>query len=508
MKRIVGIAGIAVTWLLSSGHVGSPDAWFEGAAGPYHVVVQVVPAGVVPGVATVNVRVVGDKVSSVSIQTNRFDATGGAPPPEPTTESVNEAGLFSGKLWIMAGGSNSVIVNVSGAKGTGTALVPVVISPFARLELGKKMSAGLMAMGAFLFVGLVTIIGAAVRESSLPPGDPATPATRRRARNAMVIATALLGVALFGGWKWWTSEDESFVRSMYKPMDAAVSLDTSGGSRAIAFRIADSAWVHRGDTAWLRARQVSSWTPLVEDHGKLMHMFAVSSDMSAFAHLHPTTVDSVTFTAPMPDLPAGKYRVFADIVHESGFNQTLVSSVDVGASASPTATANPDDSWFNGPVAGANGRATLDDGSTVEWKRSGASIAAGKPASLTFDVRNSDGTPATLEPYMGMAAHAVVQRSDGSVFVHLHPMGTISMASQMTFQMRQPGDTIRGRLGKRVSSAEMTAMSHSVIDDNIVSFPYAFPKEGNYRVWVQVKRGGKVMTAAFDASVAQSAAAD
>ncbi len=29
------------------------------------------------------------------------------------------------------------------------------------------------------------------------------------------------------------------------------------------------------------------------------------------------------------------------------------------------------------------------------------------------------------------------------------------------------------------------------------AFPYAFPQAGNYTVWVQVKRAGKIQTAAF-----------
>jgi hypothetical protein len=495
--------GVAFLVVIASGHVGSPDTWFEGDAGPYHLTVQIEQAGVIPGVAKVFVRATGDKPDVVTIQANKFDATGAAPTPEKALPVEGDPGLFAGKLWMMTGGSNSITVDVRGPKGTGKVVVPVVIVAYSRLKLDVPMGIGLAVMGLFLFAGLVTIVGAAFRESQLVPGEAATAATRKRARNAMALTAVIVTVMLVGGWRWWNSEDATYQRSIYRPLASRVAVIRGDGYDMIAVSIADSVWTHRSDSAWLRRNDAPSWSPLVEDHGKLMHLFLIRDDLSAFAHLHPVTTDSIAFPSLLPPLPDGTYRVFADIVHESGFTQTMVSTVKLqGVRALPTATGNPDDSWSTGSPAGPDGIARLDGGATMQWGRGTAPLKAATPAALRFIVKNADGAPATLEPYMGMAGHAVVQRDDGSVFVHLHPMGTISMASQMAFAMRQPGDTIRGTLGKRLTAAETSSMEHAAPTIGSVSFPYAFPKPGKYRVWVQVKLAGKVVTGAFDAVVA------
>ncbi len=57
---------------------------------------------------------------------------------------------------------------------------------------------------------------------------------------------------------------------------------------------------------------------------------------------------------------------------------------------------------------------------------------------LAFSVRDAAGAPVTVEPYMGMAAHAIVASRDGSVFAHLHPSGSISMAALQKFTATTP----------------------------------------------------------------------
>lgn len=123
-------------------------------------------------------------------------------------------------------------------------------------------------------------------------------------------------------------------------------------------------------------------------------------------------------------------------------------------------------------------------------------------APLEFAVATHDGRPARLQPHMGMAGHAMITRHDGAVFVHLHPAGTISpVAAQETFLFREPGDTIRGRLAQRLTAAEMGRGEGEEAAPAVVSFPNAFPMPGRYRIWVQVKRGGRVQTGVLDAAV-------
>src|SRR3989454_5313926 len=53
-------------------------------------------------------------------------------------------------------------------------------------------------------------------------------------------------------------------------------------------------------------------------------------------------------------------------------------------------------------------------------------------------VTDPSGRPARLEPYMGMAGHAMITRDDGAVFVHLHPAGTVSRSEEHTSELQSP----------------------------------------------------------------------
>jgi hypothetical protein len=176
----------------------------------------------------------------------------------------------------------------------------------------------------------------------------------------------------------------------------------------------------------------------------------------------------------LPPLPAGEYRVYADVTHETGFSQTLTALASVPASSppsGPSATAvdsarlapDPDDSWRlaaplgTGPAAAGAKVSQLENGGTMLWNQE--PLVAGRETTLRFEVRGPDGGPAPLEPYMGMLSHAVITRDDGKVFIHLHPMGTINMAAQEVFEENVAKPETASIPG--IGPATTTGMNHS-----------------------------------------------
>jgi hypothetical protein len=495
VRALRRVALVTAIGLVSSAHIGSPDVWFDGMAGPYKILVHVVAPSVVPGIATINIRVAESGITRVSAFVNKFDATGGTPPPDVAAPVLDNASWYRTRLWVMSPGSNSVTVMVNGARGDGTVVVPLVAVPGRRLEFTGTLTGLLVVVGAVLALGLFTIVGATVREGVLPPGTEPDAPRRRRARFAMARAVVVVALMITGTAAWWRSEDSEFRRRLFRPLSISTTVDTSAGRFRLALTITDSIWAHRSEVAWLRARRIGQPTSLIEDHGKLVHLFLISTDgHSAFAHVHPNTSDTLTFVAPLPPVPAGSYRVFADIVHASGMTQTLTSTITVpNRPTSAADTTDADDSWALGRAASPatspdSLRSSLADGTTLTWARSSTELIAGEEADLRFVVTPPAGDTGALEPFLGMAGHAVVVRDDGNVFIHLHPLGTISLAAQV-------------QLSKAVPAAAAHVMDKTLGAADSLYFPYAFPQPGKYTVWVQIKRHGRVLTGSFPADV-------
>jgi hypothetical protein len=454
-RALAAVALFAATPLLA--HVGDLNSVFDGMAGPYPIRVVVRTPGVVPGRAQISVRTSAPDVEQIAVKPVRWDAReAGSPPPDIAQPVRGERGLYAAELWLMANGSHSIYVDVTGKRGSGRAIVPVTNMAVKRLPMPSFLGILLAVLGAILVLGAISIVGAAVREATgaTSPG---------RARLGMVIAAVVCVLLVARGQAWWNSVDARYRQRMFKPLHVTTAVDAG----QLTLTIDDKRWQ-------LQAR---GWSALIPDHGKLMHLFLIAADgRGDVAHLHPVALSRERFRATVPPLAPGRYRLFADITHESGLAQTLLDTVTIGA-ATPAPPSDPDDSWFS-PAHPSAGTLVFD----------APKLVAGRDTDLRFEVRDAAGHPVAPEPYMGMAGHAIIVADDFSVFVHAHPNGTISMASQQKFLER---DGMADH-----SMHDMHAGAAPTID-----FPYAFPKPGRYHLWVQAKVNGEVVTRRFDVTV-------
>src|SRR5262245_56453509 len=149
-RLLVLVLVIALIPSTASAHVGSPNVFFEGKAGPYPVHVIIRPAEVIPGLAEISARVEGDvqRVTALPIKWNA--GRKGAPPPDVAKPVRGEANLYSAQLWFMEQGAQSVELEVSGASGAGRVTIPV--DAIARRVLGmpKALGAILVVLGSLL----------------------------------------------------------------------------------------------------------------------------------------------------------------------------------------------------------------------------------------------------------------------------------------------------------------------------------------------------------------------
>jgi hypothetical protein len=473
----------------TAAHVGSPDVYFEGVAGPYYLLVTINPPAMVPGIAEVQVRVTSGTVSGISVAPVYLNGKDRGLPPAPDflEPSAGDPQWFTGKVWMMESGSWEVRVEVSGTQGTGKLAVPVAVFARGTLPMEKALGALLIGLMLFLSLGIVSIAGAAAREGGLEAGAIPSLRNRRLGRIAMA-ATAVLVVALLalGNW-WWNSEAADLQhRVIYSPPPLHASLDRMGtGDHEV-----DQLTLRIDEDFWHKTRSEEWSMGLIPDHGHLMHLFLLRVPaLGRFYHLHPEQANDGSFTVTLPEIPEGRYRIFADIVRGTGFPETLVSDIEL-----PNVAGQPfsgDDSGvtasaFESSASPAN-VAQLSDGSRMVWERDTDIWKAGQVRWFRFRVEDAEHEPVKdLEPYMGMAGHAEFVRSDLSVFAHIHPAGSVSMASLMIVEQD---------MGMPMEHSPMHTLPAEV------SFPYGFPKAGDYRLFVQVKRHGQVETGVFDAHV-------
>ena len=502
--RLCVLIGLLLGAALSThAHVGSPDVFYEGKAGPYPLFVTVRVPQVIPGVAEIQIRSGSGDARAIRVVPMRLAGPGSNLPPTPdlAVQSKDDPQFFTASLWLMESGALQVRVLVDGAQGQGEVSVPVPSTAQRILPMQKSLAGLLFVLMLFLAVGVVFIVGAIVREGNLEGGEIPSDARNRRARRAMVGTAVLVTLLLFLGKAWWGVDAADFQRRVdfFKPPAAALKL-VDGHHLEIRVGRADN----RVERAEFRSPAYLRLSDVIPDHGHLMHLFLLRMpELDAMWHLHPDPIAGDAFALDLPDVPAGRYQVFADVVDPRGFPWTLFGSIDLPQIAAGKPLAGDDSMWAGAPLIAPSADSTnsrLPDGGRIVWQRPAGPLKASVALEFTFAVQDKDGHPAQdMEPYMGMAGHAEFVRSDLSVFAHVHPAGSVSMAALELAQEGVPSGAASAQMPMPSPMSMPTPESGPLAPE--VRFPYGFPQAGDYRLFVQVKRASRVETGVFDAHV-------
>jgi hypothetical protein len=197
-----------------------------------------------------------------------------------------------------------------------------------------------------------------------------------------------------------------------------------------------------------------------------VHLIIVRSDLGVLIHKHPP-IDaggriSESITLPTP----GKYRVVVDAYPnlQGPLRNFQLFRVITVPGAAPTKPLGP----FHRTVVVSGYRFTL---------KNRPRLSAISPAFLTLEVARPDGSPAEFTPWFGALAHAIFFRAGSLDYFHTHVCSagmtgctSILGSTRVTGRSSKPGEL---RVGVLV------------------------PVPGTWRLFLQCKVDGRVLTAPF-----------
>lgn len=271
-----------------------------------------------------------------------------------------------------------------------------------------------------------------------------------------------------------------------------------------------------GKLAFSFAGAEGPYTRYDEMHGKFMHLIAVSSDLETFAHMHPGLDATGTFTqainqaASDPDnrdaaraMPKpGTYFLFGEVtpagqgIEEPRF--TLKAEGTAAAAPLRLDAPLPDGTIRKFFTAdGAVGQAGDPYQATLSVEK--GEHHPGMPMiTLTLNLQMTHAqtrhyTPVTnLEPWMGMTGHAIVigaagRRVQDKVFRHLHSGhgGHLASGNPLVDGGGHGGGGHGDEPGPGGPDVTFMLMGDEV------------PAAGTYKIWVQTKHNGRVLTLPF-----------
>src|SRR5262249_46048513 len=160
---------------------------------------------VIPGLAQVEIRSQSSDVRAVQLTILRLSGFGYSlhAIPDSAQRSAEDPHFFVGRVWVMETYDLQVRIGVDGARGKAELGVPLPAFAQSTLRMQRALGILLFCCMLFLTIGVVSIVGALLREGRLPPGEAPTRHDFRRAQIAMSGAFVLVLIVIGLGKAWW-----------------------------------------------------------------------------------------------------------------------------------------------------------------------------------------------------------------------------------------------------------------------------------------------------------------
>jgi hypothetical protein len=201
-----------------------------------------------------------------------------------------------------------------------------------------------------------------------------------------------------------------------------------------------------------------------------VHVIVVRTDLSTIIHRHPPIGAGGAITQPLTLPSSGTYRVLVDAYPQlAGPLRNFQLTADLRASGDFKPVPLP-------PFRSSQ----VVDGYHVTIKGAGR-IKAILPTFATVTVTDRAGRPVRFVPYYGALAHAIFFRAGSLDYFHTHVCSASTVGCATVFG----GTTVSGR------STKPGRLSVGIL----------LPEAGKWRLFLQFRAGGHIITAPFTLTV-------
>ena len=471
--------------------IGHYNFTFEGEVFGNTVRALVKPPGVVPGVANITIKTFSQSIDSIKIKPVKWHGKidsyphlkigpQGAPPSESMNKLEYMSNFYEGELWLMDFGAYNI--NIEFFKNGNAEIINIPINSIATQinPMTIQTSSILFCFMLLLLFGATNIITIAYRESTTPYNKEIKSEKIKQSKIVMLGSFCILIFILYTGNEWWKNTEKDYRENLYVPMDNEVQLVSNDKQDILQILFTDELWL-------------GGMVPdLMPDHGKIMHLYLIKEDHLQLCHLHPrrNLINSNLFEVVLPDIQYGKYNLYMDVTFESGFSTTLINKVDynidnIKKNKSNYLISDKDDSYISDAPK-----------HQLKWLNEKKYFNINEDINLTFQAQSIGGDPSDIQPYIQMGGHGAILKEDNSVFIHIHPIGTISMASQ---ELYNQNDEIENSGICYFGSPDDSLKTYFENKKSIVNFPpLILDKPGDYIMWIQAKSEEEIITQKFD----------